>query len=56
MDRLFSVSTSQTVWQSLVQKRSLEEVLAERTQANRVWDEKKEMGMEQVEEIQRNRV
>lgn len=33
MDRLFSTSTCSTVWQSLVQRRSVEEVLAERT-----WD------------------
>lgn len=50
MDRLFMVSTSKTVWQSFVQRKPLEQLLAERSSEQRVWNEKKE-GLEQVEEV-----
>ncbi|CEJ93286.1 Putative Quinate permease [[Torrubiella] hemipterigena] len=39
MDRLFSTSTCSTVWQSLVQRRSVEEVLAERTRDRPLYDD-----------------
>lgn len=50
MDRLFSMSTCTTVWQSLVQRRNMKDVIAERTQARVVYnDMKKETFEEHVE-------
>lgn len=50
MDRLFSTSTASTVWQSLVQRRSVEDVLAERTQSRPIYVDKKEDVERRIEE------
>lgn len=50
MDRLFAVSTAKTVWQSMVQRRPMEEVLAERRENTRIYNEK-ETALEQVESV-----
>ncbi len=47
MDRLFQTSTASTVWQSLVQRRRMEDVLAERTQARPLYDDLKKEGFEE---------
>lgn len=49
-------STCKTVWQALVQRRSMQEVLEERRAAAPVIDrEKKEAYLEQVESVDRRR-
>lgn len=52
MDRLFMRSTCKTVWQALVQRRSVQDVLEERRAAAPVFGgEKKETYLEQVESV-----
>lgn len=57
MDRLFAISTCKTVWQSLVEKRSVQEVLEERREARPVYyDEKRGVSLTQVESIDTRQV
>lgn len=52
MDRLFSSPTYKTVWQSVVQRKTMDQVLEERRQNTPIFpDEKKDLSLEQVESI-----
>ncbi|KAM6520259.1 hypothetical protein FALCPG4_013808 [Fusarium falciforme] len=55
MDSLFMVSTCKTVWQSFIQRRSIQHVLEERRQDVVIYSEKEETGLEQVESVDTNR-
>lgn len=50
MDRLFATSTFKTVWDSFVKRRSMEEMLQERTDAVEVYDKEKP-GLEKAESV-----
>lgn len=51
MDALFSLSTSRTVWRSLVQRRSTADIVQERRQEIVIYDKKEEARLEQVESV-----
>ena len=50
MDRPFATSTVKTVWGSFIQRRSMEEILRERTEAVEVYDKEKS-GLEKAESV-----
>lgn len=51
MDALFSLSTSRTVWRSLVQRRRTADIVQERRQEIVIYDKKEEARLEQVESV-----
>ena len=51
MDHLFTIDTYKTVWQSLVQRKSIEQVLEERRMGIVSDEKKKEINLEQVESV-----
>lgn len=51
MDALFSLSTSRTVWRSLIQRRSTADIVQERRQETVIYDKKEEARLEQIESI-----
>lgn len=51
MDALFALSTSRTVWRSVIQRRSTAEIIQERRHEVVIYDKKEEARLEQVESV-----
>ena len=55
MDSLFATSTSKTVWQTLIKRRPMEELLQERRQEFILHGKSEEAGLEQLELVDSTR-
>lgn len=55
MDRLFAISTVKTVWRAMNERRTTEEIVAERRQEMVIYDKKEEAHLEQAEWVNPDR-
>lgn len=55
MDRLFAMSTVKTVWRAMIERRTTEDIVAERRQEMVIYDKKEEAGLEQAEWVDSSR-